>query len=112
MLDSDVLKDRGVTIFGHVAMLRVTSATLLATCAPLAGRDCARRASFPLISSTCRAANLSSEIHLTTWQEFVEYCEYLSRAVSIKLTESKHRYSRANMAVVAVADTVYIPNDI
>jgi hypothetical protein len=26
-----------------------------------------------------------------TWQECVEYCEYLSRAVSLKLTQSKDR---------------------
>lgn len=74
IMDSDALKDKAVIIF---IMLHVTSAILPETCAPLAVRDCARRVSFPFISSTCRAANLSSEIHLRhgkIWLNTVNNC--------------------------------------
>ena len=103
-MDSDALQDRCVTTLD---MLHVTSASLPVTCATLAVQYCARMVSFPFTSSTCRAANFSSDLNLTdrkSWLNTVNTC--------LELTKWKYRYSRANMTTVPVTYVAYNPNEI
>ena len=83
IMDSDALQDRCVSTLD---MLHVTSASLPVTCATLAVQYCARMVSFPFTSSTCRAANFSSDLNLKdrkSWLNTVNTC--------LELTKWKYR---------------------
>ena len=103
-MDSDAFKDRGVAI---LVMLHVTSFYSTSDLCPFSSSGLCSAGLFLVYFLYLQGRKFEFRNTPTTWQELVEY---LSRAVSLNLTESKDRCSRANVAVVPVVYAVYNPN--
>jgi hypothetical protein len=85
-MDSDALKDRGVTI---LVMLQCYIRYSTSDLCPFSSSGLCSAGLFPIYFLYLQDRKFEFRNTPMTWQDLFEYYEYLSRAVSIKLIESK-----------------------